>query len=410
MWLLPLECYPFAVPRLLLVGPSWPLRGGIARTTTLLARALAEAGSLAGFLTPERQYPRWLYPGASDVDPDACPRLPEACRCYGVLEPWTWGKAVAEGRAARADALVLPYWTWAWAPFERTLAGRLGLPVVAIVHNPADHDASRLARLSAARVLGRAAAYLCHARAVERQVLEHFPGRPTAVHPLPADAPPRADRTAARARLGVAEGRVALLCFGLIRPYKGVEVLLDAFASLPPELPMTLLLAGEPWGDRGSALAARLARPDLAGRVRARLEWVPEQEAGEWFAAADAAVLPYLAATGSAVAAQALGAGLPVVGTQVGGIAEVVEEGSNGLLVPPADPAALAGALHRLTVPGALARLSTGAAAAAARWTWRSYAEALSGLVGALRHPPAGRLDLPAGYTDAKSGDSDCSH
>ncbi|MGV8042060.1 MAG: hypothetical protein AB2L07_19020, partial [Thermoanaerobaculaceae bacterium] len=71
----------------------------------------------------------------------------------------------------------------------------------------------------------------------------------------------------------MAEGHVAVLCFGLIRPYKGVDVLLEAFATLPPELPMTLLLAGEPWGDRGSAMAARLARPDLAGRVRARLEW-----------------------------------------------------------------------------------------------------------------------------------------
>lgn len=403
-------CYPLPVPRLLVVGPSWPLRGGIARTTTLLAQALAEAGSLAGFLTPERQYPRRLYPGASDVDPDACPRLPQARRCFGVLEPWTWRKAVGEGRIVSADALVLPYWTWVWAPFERSLARRLGLPVVAVVHNPADHDASRLARLSAAWVLGRADAYFCHARAVERQVLGRFPGRPTAVHPLPADAPPRADRAAARARLGVADGSVAILCFGLIRPYKGVDVLLEAFASLPRELPMTLLLAGEPWGDKGISLAERLARPDLAGRVRARLEWVPEQEAGEWFAAADAAVLPYLAATGSAVAAQALGAGLPVVGTLVGGIAEVVEEGRNGLLVPPADPAALAGALRRLTAPGVLARLATGAAAVAARWTWRSYAEALSGLAGALGHSPAGRPDLPAGYTGAKSGDSECSH
>lgn len=396
------------MPSVLLVGPSWPLRGGIARTTTLLARALQEAGSLTGFLTPRRQYPAWLYPGASDVDPDACPRLPEARRCFDVLEPWSWGAAARRGRAAAADALVVPYWTWAWAPFERYLAGRLGLPVVAIVHNPADHDASRLARLSAAWVLGRASAYLCHARAVEREVQARFSGRPTAVHPLPADPPPRAERAAARAGLGVADGHVAVLCFGLIRPYKGVEVLLEAFARVSPELPLTLLLAGEPWGDMGASLTARLSRPDLAGRVRARLAWIPEREAGEWFAAADAVVLPYLSATGSAVAAQALGAGLPVVGTDVGGIAEVVEDGVNGLLVPPADPAALAGALRRLAVPGGLSRLAAGAAAAGARWSWRSYAEALLRLVGELHHADSERPPERAGYTGGESGESAC--
>lgn len=397
------------MPRLLLVGPSWPLRGGIARTTTLLAGALAEAGTLAAFLVPRRQYPRWIYPGANDVDPDACPRLPEARPCFGVLEPWSWRGLLGTSRAVKADALVLPYWTWAWAPLEWMLVARLRLPVVAIVHNPADHDASRLAHWSAARVLTRAGAYLCHARAVEARVVARFPGRPTAVHPLPADPPPRADRVAARARLGVPDGSAAVLCFGLIRPYKGVEGLLEAFAALPRELPLTLLLAGEPWGDMASTLRERLARPDLAGRVRAELAWVPEQAAAEWFAAADAVVLPYRAATGSAVAAQALGAGLPVVGTRVGGIAEVVEEGGNGILVDPGDTGALTAALARILEPGLLPRLAAGARRAAARWTWRSYAAAVVELASVLCHAPDGGDGRAAGYTDAKSGDASCS-
>ena len=212
---------------------------------------------------------------------------------------------------------------------------RLRLPVVTIVHNPADHNASWPARRTARRVLARSAGFLCHAASVEEHIRARFPGRPTAVHPLPPDRPPEADRAASRARLGVPDGHLALLCFGLIRPYKGVEVLLEAMASLPKELPVTLLLAGEPWGEAGERLRRRLAAPDLAGRVVSRLEWVPEGEAAGWFAAADVAVLPYRSATGSAVAAQALGAGLPVVGSRVGGIAEVIEDGVSGLLVPP---------------------------------------------------------------------------
>lgn len=391
---------------LLLVGPSWPFRGGIARTTTFLAGALAEQQALAGFLTPLRQYPAWLYPGARDVDPDACVRLPEAQRCFSVMEPWSWSSAVDAGRMARADALVLPFWTWAWAPFAMALIRGLRLPVLAIVHNPADHDASVVARWAAGRVLGRASAYFCHARSVAEQIRVRFGDRSIAVHPLPPDRPPAVDRAQARARFGLADEAFAVLCFGLIRPYKGVDVLLEAVASLPVELPLVLLLAGEPWGADAQVLRERLGRSDLAGRVHAKLEWIPEQEAAQWFGAADVAVLPYRSATGSAVAAQALGAGLPVVGTRVGGIAEVVEDGSNGLLVPPEDAAALAGALRRLSEPGLREGLAAGVRRSAERWSWESYARSLVDLSGALGHIDAHGARAGQGYTDSRSGEA----
>ena len=362
---------------LALVGPSWPLRGGIARTTTALAAALSARGALAGFFVPIRQYPGLLYPGRRDTDPHACPRLPEAQPCYHVLEPWTWGRLRRRLREARPDALVLPYWTSAWAPLFWFLARSSEVPVVAVVHNPTDHDGSWRARSISKMTLGRCGGFLCHARHVAGILESQFPGTAVVVHPLPPESPGPEDREAARARLGLARDTVAVLCFGLIRPYKGVDVLLEAVARLPVGVPIVLLLAGEPWGELAARLRARVARADLAGRVLARLEWVPEAEVPTWFAAADAAVLPYRNATGSAVAAQALGWGLPLVGSAVGGIAEVVEEGVNGLLVPPEDPEALAGALARIADENLRARLAEGARAASRRWNWSSYAEVL---------------------------------
>lgn len=371
--------------RIVLVGPSWPLRGGIARTTTALAEALDRRGCLAAFETPRRQYPAWLYPGQHDSDPDACPHLSWARSTFGVLEPWTWPGVLARARRARPDALVIPYWTWVWAPLWLAMLRRVPAPALAIVHNPADHDAAALARSAARRVLGRCRGFLCHARAVADHVNASFPGRPVEVHPLPPDVSPRtADRREARARLGIAGDRCAVLCFGLIRPYKGVDVLLDAVARLPADTALTLLLCGEPWGDQGPKLTRRLASPELAGRVVARLEWVPEEQLPDYFAAADVAVLPYRSATGSAVAAQALGQGLPLVGSRVGGIAEVVRDGDNGLLVEPGDAAGLAAALVRIVDPALRTRLASGARAAASSWSWASYAEALERLVGTI--------------------------
>ncbi len=366
--------------RIALVGPSWPQRGGIARTTTALAAALAQRGTLAAFVVPRRQYPSFLYPGPSDTDPAACPRLGVAEALFGVLEPWSWGSAAGRVVAAAADCLVFPFWTWVWAPFLRALGRRTGTPAVAIVHNPADHDATRLARFAARQVLGGCAGFFCHARAVAEHLAHTFPAAPTAVHPLPPGPLPRVDRAAARAALGVAADAVAALFFGLIRPYKGVDVLLEAVARLPAGTPLVLLLAGEPWGEVGRVVRQRLADPALAGRVVARLEWVPEGEAGAWFAAADLVVLPYRSATGSAVAAQALGYGLPVVASRVGGLAEVVEDGENGLLVPPADAGALAAALGQVCRAEVRARLASGARAAAQRWSWAGYAAALEEL------------------------------
>ena len=368
------------MPRLALIGPSHPFRGGIARTTTALAAALAARDGLAGFFTPRRQYPAWLYPGGADVDPRACPRLEAADRCFGVLEPWTWPALRQRLAAAAPDAVVMPYWTWAWAPLARAVTS-WGRPVISVVHNPADHDASWLERRAARAVLGRCRGFLCHARSVAAALGESYPGVPSAVHPLPADPVPLPARNVARRRLGVADDAVAFLAFGLLRPYKGTDLLLEAFARLDRGRRAVLLLAGEPWGGVAADLARRLADPRLAGRVVAALRWIPEDEAPGWFAAADVAVLPYRAATGSAVAAQAFGAGLPVIASRVGGLAEVIADDATGILVPPGDVDALADALERILEPELRARLAAGAARAAVGSDWGSYAARLDALV-----------------------------
>jgi glycosyltransferase involved in cell wall biosynthesis len=369
------------VRRLALVGPSWPLRGGIARTTTALAAALKSRGSLAGMFVPVRQYPSFMFPGASDTDPDACPRLEFAQACFGVFEPWTWPALASRLCALRPDAIVVPFWTAAWAPLEVFLTSRRIAPAIAIVHNPADHGAALPARCAARAVLGRCGAFLCHGRSVAAAVRGAFPEKPLTVHPLPPGRAPEGDRQGARARLGLSPETVAVLCFGLIRPYKGVEVLLDAVARLPREAPITLLLVGEPWGALGESIRARLRHPDLEGRVTARLEWVPESEVAQWFAAADVAALPYLSATGSAVAAQALGAGLPIVASAVGGLTDVVHDGANGILVSPGAPDELASALARLLDGELRSLLARGSREASSRWTWDGYAAELENLV-----------------------------
>src|SRR5439155_654614 len=191
--------------------------------------------------------------------------------------------------------------------------------------------------LSRAHAEGRGGAH--PARALRAGARLHEPHLPVARAPE--------DPAAARAALGLT-GRV-LLFFGFIRAYKGLENLLRAFARLPSDI--TLLVVGEFYESRApyDRLAGELG---IAERVRMSGRFAGEAEVRRAFSACDAVVLPYRSATQSGVIPLAYAMECPVITTRVGGLAEVVEDGGTGLLVPPDDPAALAAAIGKFYALG----------------------------------------------------------
>ena len=368
--------------RLTVLGPGHPFRGGIARATTALVLALRGRGHQVRFLTPRRQYPSWLYPGASDLDPDACAQVDGAEAVLDPLVPSSWRAARERAIEHGSDAWILPYWTWAWAGLWWTLLrSATRPPAVAVVHNPADHDARPWQRLAARLVLGRCEGLFTHARALADELERSFPSRPVSHHPLPAVAPAEIpDRAVARERLDLpAERRVAVF-LGLIRPYKGVDLLLEAVAGLPESSDWLVLVAGEPWGRLGEQLTRQVASLGLEDRVRLDLRWIPELETATLLAVADLVVLPYRRGSQSAVAPMALAAGVPVLTTAVGGVPEVVRDGVNGAVAPAGDVAALTAALVGLDRER-LAVLAAGARRSAQELTWEAYAAELERMI-----------------------------
>jgi len=255
-------------------------------------------------------------------------------------------------------------------------------PAVVVVHNAADHERLLLQRFAGRLVLGLASGLFTHGRMLEQGLRRSYFGVPVGQWPLPFPAAGVArGRAEVRRELGVGDGQRLALFVGLIRPYKGVDLLLRAFSQLPPDTPWRLLVCGEPWGRLGERLRALHRDLELGHRVRLDLRWVPEERMPDLLAAADAVVLPYRAASQSAVAPLAMAHGVPVVSTDVGSIGDVVEGGVNGLVVPPEDEAALASAFRRLD-DATLARLRGGVAATAARFTRDRYAAELERLLG----------------------------
>jgi glycosyltransferase involved in cell wall biosynthesis len=368
--------------RLTVFGPGFPFRGGIARTTTEMVRILGERGHDVVFLTPRRQYPQWLYPGISDRDPEACPRLDCAAAVLDPFDPFRWRQARQRADEFHADAWIIPYWTWAWAGLWSYLLRSPARPAaLAVVHNPVDHDAGLWQRLAARRVFAGCQALFTHARSMAAELERLYPSIPVGSHRLPATGVVgRRPRLEARDALDLPRDRRIALFLGLIRPYKGVDLLLDAVAGLSTRSDWLIVIAGEPWGGLGGVLERQVDELGIRSRVRLDLRWIPEGEVPTLLAAADLVILPYRRGSQSAVAPMALAQGVPVLSTAVGGVPEVVRDGVNGVIVPPGDPGAITAALESLA-PGRLAELGAGALRSAGDLTWKDYAIALENLL-----------------------------
>jgi glycosyltransferase involved in cell wall biosynthesis len=207
-------------------------------------------------------------------------------------------------------------------------------------------------------------------------VLEAFipPFDPVELGPLPTED----ERAAERDRQGNPE--LLLLTFGAIRPYKGVDIALDALNLVDRDLHVRLVVAGRAWGD-AVALREQVERLGLSERVEIRDRFIPNDEAALLFSSADASLLPYRSATQSAVVPLSFTYGCPVIATRVGGLPAAVADGVDGILCEP-DPAKLARAIERMA--SERATLADGVRAGAGGKTFRRYGELIDEAVLAL--------------------------
>jgi len=193
----------------------------------------------------------------------------------------------------------------------------------------------------------------------------------------------RPTREEARRDLDLPLDARVILYFGFIKPYKGLEHLIDAVPRLrghwgPDRL--RVLMVGDVYGDR-RAYDDRIAASGAADVVRFHAEYVADQEVERWFVASDLVVLPYVSATQSGIVQIAWNYDTPVVTTDVGGLPEVVRDGETGFLVPPCDPGALAAACIRFFDEGHGEEMAGAIHVAKAEYSWENQAAAVEALV-----------------------------
>jgi glycosyltransferase involved in cell wall biosynthesis len=340
--------------KFLVVGPTYPFRGGIAHHTTLLVKHLAKE-HLALLISFKSQYPALLFPGKTDRDTSREPLRVPCEYALNPLNPITWNSVVRRAVEFNPNVLVLPWWVPFWAPCWWWLSRRIPrltpARVVFYCHNVLPHEPMPGIQWLSKKALDQGQAFVVQDEP-DRILLKNLVrlrGRPVRIVPPPSVKDicyTLSDPVEARKTLGLPSAGAVVLFFGFVRPYKGLDILIRAFPQLLELRDAHLLIAGEFWTKQETFLEL-IDSLQMKDRVTIVDRYLPNEEVGAFFSAADVVALPYRSGTGSAVAQLALGLGRPVIATRVGGLPEVVHDGWNGLLVDPENPDAFGNALVR---------------------------------------------------------------
>jgi glycosyltransferase involved in cell wall biosynthesis len=362
-----------------------PLTAGAAHFNTAMVAALRRRAAV-DVISWRRMYPPLLYRGPQR-DGSKLPPAEEAAFILDWQDPRTWRRALRRVFHDEPDALVIPWLHPVLAPQARWLLRHAPPRTcrVVVCHNVMPHEPVRGSAFLTRAALRHADVLVTHAGQQARELaalgLDRIP-TVQAFHPRfvatdLAAAPTRATVSAERRRLG--EPKLLLLCFGAVRPYKGVDLAVEALARVDPALSVKLVVAGRFWSGEAS-LRRQVERLGIGERVDFRNRYVSNEEAALLFSAADAALLPYRSASQSGVVQLAYAHGCPIIATAVGGLPDAVKDGEDAILCGREDPDALARAIERM------AREKERFAAAVERHkeahSFERYAEVLTGAIG----------------------------
>lgn len=373
--------------KIVIVGPAHPLRGGGMSTfNERLARAYSDRGDDVQIFSFRLQYPSFLFPGKSQFTDEPAPEGIRIRSTINSINPISWFRTGRMIRKLDPDLVIIRYWIPFMGPALGTIARRIRknkrTRIIAITDNVIPHEKRPGDRIMTRYFLKPIHGFVTMSKSVMNDLALFNETKPRTIclHPLYDNYGDPISRREALEELNLLPGNKYLLSFGLVRKYKGLDLLIRALASKKlAHLPLKLIVAGEFYDDFESyrKLVEELGVYD---KVIMENTFIPNAEVVQYFCAADLVVQPYRDATQSGVTQVAYHFDKPMVVSNVGALPEMVADGKAGYVVDP-DPEAIAEAIRKFFDEKRQDEFSSNVREEKKKYSWDVFLEAIDALV-----------------------------
>lgn len=328
--------------RIAILSCFYPFRGGIAQFNANIFQELSKSHEVKAF-NFKRQYPAMLFPGKTQfVDKDDAATKIESTSVLDTANPFSYISTAKRIRLWEPDLLLMRYWMSYFAP-SQGYVGRHQLKktkVISILDNVIPHEQRIFDVPFTKYYLGSNDGFVVLCDAVGNDLLSYKPDAKfiNTPHPLYNHFGDKVPRDLAVDELGLGKGKKNILFFGLIREYKGLDILIDSFSSLDQSY--QLIIAGEPYGSF-ARYQDQIDKSPNRERIKLFTRYISDREVPKFFSASDVCVLPYRSATQSGVSAVSYHFDIPMITTNVGGLKETIEVPGTGIVVDEVNPVAI---------------------------------------------------------------------
>jgi len=373
----------------LILGPAYPLRGGIATFGEALCRAFRKAGKESSIISFYYQYPGFLFPGKTQfAEGPPLEDIPIASLMSSV-NPVSWSRTVNHILREKPDYIIVQYWMPIMAPalgwIIRRVRKKSAIRVISLTHNVRPHEQRLPDRLLAGYYFNSCDAFITLSGSSLAELKEIKPDHPAAFipHPIYDHFGERIDREAALDYLNLPAQHRYLLFFGMIRKYKGLDLLYHALANEKLEkMNLKLIMAGEFYEEKSGyeKLAKELG---IEEKLIITDKFIPNEEVKFYFSASDMVIQPYRSATQSGITQIAYHFNKPMLVTRVGGLPEIVPDQKVGY-VTAVDPGAIAGAIQDFYENKRMVSFEKNIEEEKKRFTWKAMVEGIEEMVRAV--------------------------
>lgn len=372
--------------KVVLIGPAYPLRGGLATFNERLIREYLKNGDQAEIYTFSLQYPSFLFPGKTQLSTESAPKdIPIRIKVNSI-NPLNWIKIGLKLKKQRPDLVIVKYWMPFMAPCFGTICRIIRTnhhtKIISIIDNIIPHEKRPGDRLLSGYWVSTVDGFVSMSESVSKDLETFDRNKPKIYcpHPLYDNFGEPIPKEVALRQLNLDPAFRHILFFGFIRDYKGLDLLLHAFHDQRlKDTRIRLIVAGEFYCD-SKPYDELIRKYQLQDQVIMSNNFIPDSEVVKYFCASDVVVQPYKSATQSGVTQIAYHFNKPMIITDVGGLAELVPDGKVGFVVKP-EPAEIANAIMRFYNEGREADFSANAAIEKEKYSWGRMIEAIDKLM-----------------------------